>query len=137
MSIGPITRIRDGQANALDGVLVPVMGLCVLFGLVLLLMTLLAYRRDPCLRDRKWPSPGQAPGLSRRVKRWASLSSILALGLVLLIYTGWGAALFVTGVLGGLAVTIDRLDLFTDDGPAAPLADAPSRPEQNTDNSGR
>lgn len=43
--------------------------------------------------------------------------AILALGLVLLVYAGWCPALFVTVILGGAAIAIERLGLVTDSAP--------------------
>jgi hypothetical protein len=109
----------------------------VLYGLVQLTMTLLAYRRDPTLRTRKWPDPPPSARLSRQVKRLVAFLAVLALGLVLLIFVGWAPALFVTLVLGGVAVAVDRFDLFSEPQPpfgaTAPLpqsdrdADTPDR----------
>lgn len=134
MSIGPITRIRDGRDGALDVPAVIVLSGCFIYGVILHVMTLLAYRRDPSLRNRKWPPPARARRLSRKVKRTAALLAILALGVVLLIYTGWAAALYVTVILGGAAIAIDRFDLFTDDVPPVKSADTFPQLDRNPDN---
>ncbi len=55
------------------------------------------------------------------------------LGFVLLIFVGWAPALFVTVVLGGIALAIDRFGLFSV--PPTPLGatDPPARPDRVTD----
>lgn len=136
MSWGPIERIRAGRVQAFDVVFLTVLSGVFAYGLVLLVMTLLAYRRDPSLRNRTWAPRPRARPLSRNAKRGAAFLTILTLGLVSLISTGWGPALFVTVVLGAAAIAIDRFNLFTDDASPAEPGDVPP-PARDIDVSGR
>lgn len=126
-----IDRVDSGRVGPLEFLWISLLACCVLYGLVQVTMTLLAYRRDPGLRTRTWPTPPPSPGMSRRVGRGVAAATILAVGLLLVIYAGWGAALFVTAILGGLAYAIDRFDLFSE--PTPPLGATESRPPNDRD----
>lgn len=123
LSFGVVGRLRDGRGRANDWLFAASLALLFLAGLVMLAATLLAYRRDPGLRTRTWPPP-PALKVSRQVSRWAAALGIGALVLVLLLYAGWGAALFVGTVLGLVAFAVDRFDLFTE-----PADDPTPRPD--------
>lgn len=120
---------RSGEWS--DVLLVVLLGACVVFGIVQLVLSLLAYRRDPALRQRKWPPPPTSQGFSRRVTAMTATMAILVLGLVLLIFVGWAPALFVTLVLGGVAFVIVRFNLFSGDTPPLGATEPLPRPEEN------
>lgn len=126
LSFGLIARVREGRGSWVDILFALWLAGSFAYGVMLLALTLLAYRRDPSLRTREWPTPPPTPGLSRRAKRITATLAILALGLVLAIFAGWAPALFVTVVLGGIAIAFDRLDLFS--APAPPLGATEPRP---------
>lgn len=116
---GFVSRILEGRQSWIDYLFAVSFAVAFAYGVVRLIATLVAFRRDPSLRTREWPTPPPARGLSRRAKRITATLAILALGLVLAIFAGWAPALFVTLVLGGIAIAFDRLDLFS--APAPPL----------------
>lgn len=128
MSVGPVERWRDGRVNGIDVFLVIALAGLLVRGLVQLVLTLRAYRRDPGLRTREWPSATPGPRLSRQVTFLLTTLAIAAVGLLLLVYTGWGPALFVVVVLAGSALTIRHFDLFGDADPAGQQAGRYPRP---------
>lgn len=128
MSVGPVERWREGRSNGIDAFLVIALAGLMAQGLVQLVLTLRAYRRDPGLRTREWPSATPGPRLSRQVTFLLTTLAIAAVGLLLLVYTGWGPALFVAVVLAGSALTIRHFDLFGDADPAGQQAGRYPRP---------
>lgn len=135
LSVGQILTIQEGRGGWLSFLLL--VGLALLFAhaLIRLAATLLAWRRDPGLRERRWaPTPPPRSimqTMSRRTIRLVVVASIAGLGVLVLFKAGWSAALFIVGILGVLAYVIDRFNLFTED--IAPMGSTKLPPHPSQD----